>query len=253
MNFQVRAVLLDIEGTVAPVDFVHKKMFPYVLNALDLFLQEAWETDELGEVLALLAADAGNSSVVEWLPTSSESQQQTFVAHHVRELMATDQKLTGLKQLQGHIWKDGFDNGQLQAPLYPDVVPALTAWKNLGLELHIYSSGSVAAQKLFFGHTTEGDCLHLLSNHYDTKVGGKKEVASYQAILTDLNRQSNQPIRPEDLLFLSDIPEELAAAQGAGLQAGLALRPGNTPVEQDHPFYEVSTFDTLTLSLPSSS
>jgi enolase-phosphatase E1 len=147
--------------------------------------------------------------------------------------MDADLKATGLKQLQGLIWHGGFDSGELKAHIYNDVPPALIAWNTAGKDVRIYSSGSVQAQKLFFGHTVAGDLLLLFRGHYDTTIGGKKEAVSYRKIAAEFRLQ------PAEILFLSDIVAELDAARTAGMQTALVVRPGNatgqTSSGESHP------------------
>ncbi len=221
----VRGVLLDIEGTTSSVRFVYDVMFPFVLRELDEFLLTQGDQPEVVAACAQIARDAGRNSLVDWCAATGGTSRQT-ISEEVRRLMAADVKATGLKELQGLIWQAGFESGELVAHVYPDVVPALTAWRERGIELRIYSSGSVAAQRLFFGHTEYGDLLPYFSAHYDTTVGAKKDAASYRAIAADVGIPAGQ------LLFLSDVVAELDAAREVGWQTGLCCRPGNTPAEE---------------------
>ena len=135
------------------------------------------------------------------------------------------------------------ENGEMEAHVYPDVPPALQQWKELGLDLRIYSSGSIAAQKLFFGHCVAGNLLSLFRGHYDTTSGPKKESASYQQIVNDFNVPAGQ------ILFLSDVPAELDAAAVAGLQTGLCQRPENPPLETSSSHPAFVTFDEIEVIL----
>jgi enolase-phosphatase E1 len=139
----------------------------------------------------------------------------------VLRLMDADAKATGLKQLQGLIWKSGFESGELKAHVYEDVPPALESWTAAGKDVRIYSSGSVQAQRLFFGHTIAGDLLPRFRGHYDTTTGPKKEAESYRKIAAAFGL----PLTA--ILFLSDIVTELDAAREAGLATALVVRPGN--------------------------
>lgn len=167
---------------------------------------------------------------------TSDDQRQRLICDEITRLMDGDLKATGLKQLQGLIWKAGFESGELQAHVYDDVPTALTEWNEEGVDVRIYSSGSVATQKLFFEHTIAGDLLHCFRGHYDTTTGPKKEVASYQQIASAFG------LHAAELLFISDVVAELDAARSAGLQTALALRPGNADVEPSHGHIEISTF-----------
>jgi enolase-phosphatase E1 len=229
MTAPAALVLLDIEGTVSPLAYVHATMFPFARERLADFLAANLARPDAAAALAQVAIDAAATGLV--LPSSVAENLPAFVAH-LHDLMDRDVKATGLKQLQGLIWEGGFHSGQLRADLFPDVAPALRAWHAAGAELRIYSSGSVHAQKLFFAHTVDGDLTPLLSGHHDTTVGPKKAAASYAAIAAASGRA------PGAILFLSDIVAELDAARAAGLRTALALRPGNPPAPaHDHPVF----------------
>lgn len=234
--FSASLVLLDIEGTTSSIDFVHEVMFPYARQHLAGFLETQAEHPELPACLQQLGKDLGKPAG--W---SEQPLPRLFpeVIAGVLALMDGDVKATGLKQLQGMIWKQGFESGQLVSHLYEDVLPALQHWQSLGLRLAVYSSGSIAAQRLFFGHTRSGDLLPLFCAHFDTTTGPKKEAASYRAIASDLG------LPPEAIVFISDVPEELQAASEAGLQTVLSVRPGNAAVAPGHGFAEITAFDQL--------
>jgi enolase-phosphatase E1 len=203
-------------------------MFPYVRKHLTFEVFANWLEPEYIEAFHAIAKDAGHDSLDAWLKSQSLSRENPLraadvVCKEVTRLMDADAKATGLKQLQGLIWKSGFESGELKAHVYDDVLPALAAWNAAGKDVRIYSSGSVQAQKLFFGHTIAGDLLSQFRGHYDTTIGGKKEAASYQKIAGDFR------LTPAEILFLSDIAAELDAARAAGLQTALVVRPGNAP------------------------
>ena len=139
----------------------------------------------------------------------------------LRGWMAEDVKATPLKTLQGMIWEAGFRDGRLRGHLWPDVAPCLRAWHAAGLTLAVYSSGSVAAQKLLFGHSEAGDLLPLFAGFFDTKVGHKREAASYAAIAAAMR------VPPGAILFLSDVAEELDAAAASGLGTCQLVRPAD--------------------------
>lgn len=214
-----RCILLDIEGTTSSISFVYDVMFPYVRKHLAGFLAEQWDDAVVQDCLPLLARDV-RQDLDSWLdPDSSVAQRQ--VAEAVIELMDGDVKATGLKKLQGCIWKNGFESGQLVAHVYDDVEPAIRRWNADGIDVRIYSSGSVEAQKLFFGHCIAGNLLDWFAGHYDTTSGSKKESTSYVAIATDSGLDAG------DILFVSDVAAELDAARAAGMQTVLCVRPGN--------------------------
>lgn len=240
MAGRIRAVLLDIEGTTSSLSYVHDVMFPYVREHLSDYLQTRWGSESLRATLELLAADAQHPSAAAWLGSDTSEQQQRKVTTQVLAWMDQDLKATGLKQLQGQIWQAGFEAGKLVSHVWPDVPDALRLWRSHGIDLRIYSSGSIAAQKLFFGHTESGNLLPLFSGHYDTTIGGKKSSASYQAIATDWGQI------PDEILFVSDVIEELQAAAAAGLRVLLSIRPGNVPQATDFPSLQVHNFAAIT-------
>lgn len=241
-------ILLDIEGTTSSVSFVYDVMFPYVRNNLMLELLTHWVEPDYLEAFHAIAKDAGHESLDAWLQTSNLTRENALrgshvIATEVKRLMDTDVKATGLKALQGLIWKAGFESGELKAHVYDDVPPALAAWNTAGKDVRIYSSGSIQAQKLFFGHTVAGNLLPHFRGHYDTTTGPKKEAASYAQIAADFR------LPPAEILFLSDILSELDAARVAGLATALVVRPGNASDQTSSaPSHDViSSFAEVTL------
>lgn len=242
MAAPVNAILLDIEGTTSSVRFVYDVMFPYALRELDAYLTAAWNEPSLAPVLNQIAKDAAAVDFAAWTrDVSDPAAQQQKVAEEIRRLMKNDVKATGLKQLQGMIWKAGFERGEMIAHVYEDVPPALEKWTSLGKRIYIYSSGSVAAQKLFFGYTEAGNLLPYFSGHFDTTTGPKQEVASYASIASSLGEAA------EHILFISDVVAELDAAQEVGMATLLSLRPGNHPVNPAHRHTPVTSFDQVSL------
>jgi enolase-phosphatase E1 len=249
MQFSGRGILLDIEGTTSSVSFVYDVMFPYVRKHLTFDVFANWLQPDFIEAFETIAKDAGHGSLDAWLKTKSLTRDNPLraaevVCQEVTRLMDGDVKATGLKQLQGLIWKSGFESGELQAHVYPDVAPALTAWKAAGQDVRIYSSGSVQAQLLFFGHTIVGNLLHHFTGHYDTTIGGKKESDSYRKIA------KAYALAPGEILFLSDIVAELDAARAAGLQTALVVREGNATgqTSSGEPHLQVENFAQVELS-----
>src|SRR5262245_23139186 len=241
MHFSARGILLDIEGTTSSISFVYDVMFPYVRKHLTFEVFSNWMEPEYIEAFHAIARDAGHESLDAWLKKEGLTRENPLraaeiVCKEVTRLMDTDVKATGLKQLQGLIWQSGFEGGELKAHVYEDVPPALAAWQAAGNDVPIYSSGSVQAQKLFFGHTIAGDLLPHFRGHYDTTTGPKTEADSYRQIAADYRSP------PNEILFLSDIVAELDAARAAGLQTALCIRPGNSqqanPTENPHPTIE---------------
>lgn len=242
MASTIRGILLDIEGTTSSVSFVYDVMFPFVRRELSRYLETNWAAPELSAACDQIACDAGHESFTAWCQASGagdEQSQRSLVVAEVTRLMDGDVKATGLKHLQGLIWESGFRSGELQAHVYEDVPPALRRWKEAGIDTRIYSSGSIQAQKLFFGHTVAGDLLPLLAGHYDTTTGPKKDAGSYRKIAHEFD------LPAQAMLFLSDVVAELDAARTAGLQTALALRPGNAPALSDHGHREIRSFDEV--------
>ena len=241
IEFAGRGILLDIEGTTSSVSFVYDVMFPLVREQLSAFLSANWSRADVAEACEIIATDAGHASLTKWCDADAP-QQRTTVENEVIRLMDDDVKATGLKRLQGLIWKDAFESGQLQAHVYEDVPAAITAWNQAGRDVRIYSSGSVQAQKLFFGHTIAGDLLSLFRGHYDTTTGPKREADSYRAISASFG------IEAAEILFLSDVVAELDAAKRVGMRTGLCKRPGNAEVTTTHDHEEIESFADVRLA-----
>jgi len=236
-------ILLDIEGTTSSVSFVYDVMFPYVLRELDAYLESAWNEPELAPVLDQIAQDAGSEDFATWTAEcGDEAERRSKVAAEVRRLMDADVKATGLKSLQGKIWKDGFERGEMVAQVYDDVPEALQAWTSAGLRIYIYSSGSIGAQKLFFGHSEAGNLLKYFSGHFDTTTGPKKEAKSYDTIAAEVGEAA------EKVLFISDVVAELDAAKAIGMDTRLSIRPGNKPVEPGHTHEAITSFNQVSAS-----
>lgn len=235
----VRGILLDIEGTTSSISYVHEVLFPFAREHLDRFLREQWDAPGTPRALNQLARDAGATSFADWTSNDSLSEARDRVRSEVLKLMADDVKSTGLKELQGLIWRGGFESGQLHAHVFPDVPAALNAWADRGLDVRIYSSGSVAAQQLFFAHTELGDLSPFLRGYYDTTTGPKREPSSYRRITGEVG------LPCASILFLSDIVAELDAARAAGMQTRLAVRPGNARSPEGHGHAMIRSFDEL--------
>jgi len=211
--FAGRGILLDVEGTTSSISFVYDVLFAFAREHVADFLTRHADDPAVLALLAPLAADAG-------IPPTTDELQLALAAI---DLMNRDVKSTPLKALQGMIWRKGFESGELVAHTFDDVPEALELWASSGLEVRIYSSGSVQAQKLFFGHTAHGDLTEHLRGYYDTTTGPKRDPVSYEKIAADMG------LEPRQILFVSDIGEELDAARKAGMATALAERPGNRP------------------------
>lgn len=214
--FRGEHIVLDIEGTTAPLALVHSVLFPYAREHLAEFVHRNWGTPDL-ERLRLTLADSVSAGSTCPLPDAA-----SFVAE-MNRLMDVDAKVGPLKELQGWIWKEGFEAGKLSALVYDEVPAVLQRWNQAGFRVSIYSSGSEQAQRLFFRHLAGPvrDLSLWLYRYFDTTVGAKRETHSYQKIVAALQTQ------PAAVLFLSDTPAELDAARQAGLCTALVVRPDN--------------------------
>ncbi len=225
----IRAIITDIEGTTSDIRFVHNVLFPYARQHLPDFIAEHQQQPAVARALDDLRAEVGNPQA-----TADELVQLLF------GFMDQDRKSTALKALQGTIWRAGYENGRFTGHLYADVLPALKQWQQQGVALYVYSSGSVAAQKLLFGYSDAGDITGLFSGYFDTHVGAKREVDSYRNIASQIG------LPAQDLLFLSDIHQELDAAQDAGWNTVQLIR-GEADTESRH--RQVAGFDQINQEL----
>ncbi len=206
----VKVILTDIEGTTSSISFVKDVLFPYAEKKLPAFLRQHHEDPTVQQHIQAsveLEEQDGNH-----LTTDNIDGVIECLLQWIRD----DKKATPLKAIQGMIWKQGYENGDYQAHMYPDATARLKQWYNQGLPLYVYSSGSIQAQKLFYGYSQDGDLLPLFSGHFDTTSGGKRDQQSYRNILADLQKQHD--IQAGNVLFLSDLEEELDAAYEVGMQ-----------------------------------
>ncbi len=220
-------MLLDIEGTTTPIDFVYKTLFPFARAQMERFICENF--DSISASIDLLEADHAaekDTNVPVW------ERSPSAVARYALWLMDQDRKATGLKSLQGLIWKAGYASGELKATLYDDVEPAIRRWHGSGKRVCIYSSGSILAQKLLFAHTVAGDLTGQLTDYFDTTSGPKQEAESYQTIADALK------VRCDEVFFLSDSVPELDAASDAGCSVGLAVRDEPPENPKGYPIYK---------------
>lgn len=218
----IRAILLDIEGTTAPVDFVYRTLFPYSREHLQQFLvKHCDDRDTRADIESLRAQHVSETAEQldppVWKNDSPELDLTGATAYGLW-LMDRDSKCTALKSLQGKIWREGYELGELHGEVYPDVLPTLERWSREGKLVAIFSSGSVLAQKLLFSSTPGGDLTRYLSAHFDTAVGPKYSRESYLQIAKALD------LEPSAILFISDVAKELDAASEAGMQTALCLR-----------------------------
>ena len=209
----VRAVVTDIEGTTTSLAFVKEELFPYARRHLPEFVRN--HAAEMADIEAQVSAAAGAGAL----------QTQEIIDTLLR-WMDEDRKITPLKQLQGMIWRSGYESGRLRAHVYDDAVRALRKWHAQGMKLYVYSSGSVEAQRLLFSHTAHGDLTPLFSGYFDTTIGPKLATGSYRDIARTLHLATNE------IVFLSDHPGETHAAAAAGMRTVLLAREHGSEATQ---------------------
>lgn len=237
--------MLDIEGTTTPITFVKDILFPYIREHLEDYLSDHWEEDECKQDVHLLKKQMEEDHrlhracpvhMVDQTVHTDEEKAIREVVENVLWQMAADRKSTALKQLQGHMWRSAYNSGKIRGEVYQDVVPAIRSWRRQGLKIYIYSSGSVEAQKLLFGYSVEGDLLDLFDGHFDTNIGLKVESKSYTRIAERIG------CAPEEIMFLTDVTREAKAAEEAGLNVAVVVRPGNLELTEE----EGATYSLIT-------
>ncbi|MEC9408905.1 MAG: acireductone synthase [Pseudomonadota bacterium] len=227
----VKLILTDIEGTTSSISFVKDVLFPYAAEHLPAFVKANLNDEKVQTALqqtAEIAAEDGDN-----LSAKISADNTDALIAKLLQWISEDRKATPLKALQGMIWKTGYENGDYQAHMYPDATEYLKKWHDSGLPLYVYSSGSVKAQELFFGYSQDGNLLPLFNGHFDTLMGGKRETQSYLNILAELQK-THAGLNAEDVLFLSDIKEELDAAKEAGMQTVWLVREDGIPADAEH-------------------
>ncbi|AFZ47001.1 acireductone synthase [Cyanobacterium stanieri PCC 7202] len=227
----IKAILTDIEGTTSSISFVKDVLFPYAYQEIENFLIQHFNNDLVYEQVRAVCE-------LEGLKDGCQPRQ---IAEILREWIKGDRKLTPLKELQGMIWEKGYKNGDYQAHIYPDAYEKLTEWHQQNIPIYIYSSGSVYAQKLFFGYSDYGNLLNLFSGFFDTNVGYKQEVNSYLLIAEKMG------FNPEEILFLSDVENEIISAKKAGMKTVWVIRDEEQLPENKH-HNIVSNFHDINLS-----
>jgi enolase-phosphatase E1 len=218
----VRVLLLDIEGTTTPIDFVYKTLFPYAVRNVEPFLRSHFSEPEINTLVQDLRAqheqdNATGQQPGPWL-SGSDKDQLSSCAAYARWLIARDSKCTPLKTLQGKIWQRGFANGELHGEMYPDVAPAFERWRQQQRQICIYSSGSVLAQQQLFQSVASGDLTPCIAAYFDTHTGIKTVATSYAKIAASLGHS------PGEFLFVSDAAKEVQAAHSAEMHAVLCDR-----------------------------
>jgi enolase-phosphatase E1 len=218
-----KAIVCDVEGTTSAISFVHQILFPIAYREMDSFVRMNWKSgfikDEIEQVQKEVAGTEG--------PASAVSVDK--VIDTLRNWIRTDKKHPALKSVQGRIWRYSFESGHVKGHVYPDVAPNFRKWKNKGIVIAIFSSGSIEAQQLLFQYSEVGDLTPFISHYFDTTTGPKKDPTSYLLICARLG------LEPQDILFLSDSVEELDAAAAVGMQTiQLVREEESTPVESTH-------------------
>ncbi|XP_061386205.1 enolase-phosphatase E1-like [Musca vetustissima] len=249
-EFTAKTILSDIEGTTTSISFVKDKLFPYAKEYTKDYLEQTWINKETSEIVReLFELPEFEVYKKEATNLGDESYDVYTVNGFVKYLIDKDLKLGPLKKLQGLVWEKGYEKGDLKGHVYPDVPEAFKRWKEAGLRLAIYSSGSIKAQQLLFGQTELGNLLPYISGHFDTTSGHKQEQQSYVNIAKALGEE------PCDILFLTDVVKEAEAARKAGLQTVILARPGNAPLTDDDKtqYTVVNDFESLKIKLKESS
>lgn len=229
-------ILTDIEGTTSSISFVKDVLFPYSRRALPWFVREHWNEPEVRRWLDMVADEHAGSE-------PGEARGDAVVIEILQRWIDEDRKHIALKALQGMVWSAGYRNADFTAHIYPDAATMLRQWHAAGIPLAVYSSGSVPAQKLFFGNTEVGDLTDLFDGWFDTEVGHKRDADSYREIARRLDRPAGH------ILFLSDVVEELDAAREAGMRTVLIDRREDYPQprlgDAAHGHARVERFDAI--------
>ncbi len=229
MSQEIKVILTDIEGTTSSIKFVHDVLFPYAYKKLADYVYD--NENGIENILHAVRQEECNKDL-------SLEEVIEVLLRYIDE----DQKITPLKDLQGMIWKEGYENGELKGHVYDDAFDGLRRWKDQGIDLYVYSSGSVSAQKLLFKYTDHGDLTPLFSGYFDTTTGGKKEEESYKRIAEAIETA------PESILFLSDSLDEVNAARDSGMNVMILDREKTLdPKLQSHPVME--SFDKILLEM----
>jgi enolase-phosphatase E1 len=233
----IGVVVLDIEGTTTPISFVYDVLFPYARQHLPAFLAAHGREAQVVQAYSLLTGEHA-SDVAKGESPPPLGPDEALVPY-LEWLMDRDSKSPGLKLIQGLLWKQGYEDGSLVSEIFPDVPPALERFDRMEMATAIYSSGSVLAQRLLFGHTRFGDLTGFIGHYFDTGVGPKRSPDSYHEIARRLDRS------PAEILFVSDVVEELDAARVARFRTALCVRPGN-PAQRPSVDVKIRSLEELT-------
>jgi enolase-phosphatase E1 len=225
---RIQAVLCDIEGTTTSLSFAHEVLFPLSYDQMEVFIKQNWNSDLVRPEIQQIKSQIGNADPDQVIKT-------------LRSWIKEDRKEGPLKSIQGKIWKDAFESGKIRGHVYNDVPPGFRKWHDSEIQICIFSSGSIEAQKLLFRYSESGDLSQFISSYFDTTTGPKKESSSYKKIASKLLLPAS------NILFLSDVQSELDAARTAGMQTTQLLREGVTANFSGHP--TVNSFDEIKLSV----
>ncbi|XP_037025761.1 enolase-phosphatase E1 [Bradysia coprophila] len=245
----IKVIVTDIEGTTTSISFVKDKLFPYAVEHVEEYLTANWTTEAVQEAVKELRAQYAvdvtdkieGAVAISDGEAKEQAEQIAEVVANVKWQISIDRKTTSLKKLQGLIWAKGYDSGAIKGHVYSDVPKAFERWTADNIKIYIYSSGSVAAQKLLFTNSEHGDLTSNISGYFDTNVGMKQDQLSYEKIVKEVGCE------PSDILFLTDIVNEAAAAKGSGIKVALLVRSGNGPLtDEEKAEYEIFTsFDDI--------
>ncbi|KAH9419543.1 enolase-phosphatase E1-like [Dermatophagoides pteronyssinus] len=242
---QPKVILCDIEGTTTAITFVKEQLFPYVRAKLRNYLIKTWNTDTTRDDVRLLFEQYHKDLIDHQMLGHEIDNNGTFnidgVCVYVNWLMDHDRKVGALKQLQGHIWENGYKTGQILGHVYEDVFRCFHRWTSeFNVKIGIYSSGSVLAQKLLFSHSCHGDLTPFISYYFDTNIGPKQSADSYRLITEKIDSSANE------ILFLTDVSEEAKAAKKSGMMAILLERDGVILSPDDkYAFNFITSFDKI--------
>ncbi|XP_012216839.1 enolase-phosphatase E1-like isoform X2 [Linepithema humile] len=235
-----RTVLVDIEGTTTSISFVKETLFPYVRQNLKNYIETKWEVEEFKQDYEKLKEQAKKDEEDKLdgfvaIAGDKPEEEKDSLLKNILWQMDNDRKTGALKQLQGHMWREAYETGAVKAHVYEDVPKAFELWTNDARKIYVYSSGSVEAQKLLFGHSINGDLLKYFSGFFDTEVGAKQECDSYKNILSKIDE------KPSNVVFLTDVVKEAAAAKEAGISTVIVVREGNAALTDE----EKLTYTTI--------
>lgn len=233
----MKAILLDIEGTTTPIDFVHKTLFPFAKEKTGDYVKD--HLAELNAEITQLEVEYHRDFTNQIYGRNFDAKIPESIAEYLKFLIEVDRKSTPLKSIQGKIWQAGYESGELKSVMFEDVPRAFERWYQKGKTIAIYSSGSVLAQKLIFKHSNFGDLSRYISAYFDTNIGHKRERQSYENIAEKMQN------RKQEILFISDVLEELEAAHSTGLESILSDRKGNSQITKKHSFQIIQSFDVV--------